>query len=564
MIAATLRHTFVSEMGRAKILPLTFLFSLLVLLVCPVSAQTPPPAPAWQKSFPHSIDWYVRTSAGVLLVRAGRSLTALDDQDGRQLWSFPEIEIGARGILPNERGKNLLEVPGLPILLLNRAKLPGKEGGQLLGINLWSGEIQWQQPELDDFLNLVPLYDSGRVLLLTKRIDKKLKTAILISRLSTPFLWAASLPSFYWSGPYPFRPELVMLDPLTGKIDWTQEYPHTLAPGFLDFQQFKGQLYLHEFSVNGNFLLGAIDLRTGRRLWEFKDDSILGADTLSPLLFVSGRVVLPAKKFVALDPSSNHPVWTIRKLGRISGILVDGDSILAVSGHRAFAIDAATGAVRWKMSAKSDLTNPVLLPEENAVIFCNKIDLLVIDISSGKVLRQAKTGLDENPITLRRVGKEFLLATREYASSLFHVSGERISDGPVIETVFPALSFAVSQPFPSIGTREVHEDFRDQLDANWTRLSEMSAGQSAQPLLDRLHPYLKPGAWAPEIYLSKAEQSGKWRFWRIDPTTGNRLQLEVRGSMPDANAIAGIVYVTQSDTLRAIRFPNSTTTASLQ
>jgi hypothetical protein len=39
---------------------------------------------------------------------------------------------------------------------------------------------------------------------------------------------------------------------------------------------------------------------------------------------------------------------------------------------------------------------------------------------------------------------------------------------------------------------------------------------------------------------------------------------EVRGSKPDANAIAGIVYIIHSDTLRAIRFPDSATRASLQ
>jgi hypothetical protein len=102
------------------------------------------------------------------------------------------------------------------------------------------------------------------------------------------------------------------------------------------------------------------------------------------------------------------------------------------------------------MSAKSNFTNPVLLPEQNAAILCNKTDLLIIETSSGKVLRQAKTNLDENPITLRRIGKEFVPATRPHASTLFNISGERFSDEPIIETTFPPVSFAVSQPFPPL------------------------------------------------------------------------------------------------------------------
>jgi hypothetical protein len=163
-------------MRQGKFGSLTLLFALLALQIRPAAAQSPPLATAWEKSFPHSIDWYIRTSAGILLVRCGKSLAALDGQDGRQLWSLPEIEIGGGGIGLNDRGKNLLEVPGLPVLLINRAKLPGREDGQLLGVKLSSGEIQWQQPELDDFLSLVPLYDSGRVLMVSKKVNKPLKT----------------------------------------------------------------------------------------------------------------------------------------------------------------------------------------------------------------------------------------------------------------------------------------------------------------------------------------------------------------------------------------------------
>jgi hypothetical protein len=63
------------------------------------------------------------------------------------------------------------------------------------------------------------------------------------------------------------------------------------------------------------------------------------------------------KNLVALESASNQPVWTVRHLGKISGLLIDKGSILGAAGRNAFAIEALSGTVRWKMSAKSNFTN---------------------------------------------------------------------------------------------------------------------------------------------------------------------------------------------------------------
>jgi hypothetical protein len=42
----------------------------------------------WRKEFPKEISWYVRTSPGILLVKAGKSLTAIDDWTDGNSGSF--------------------------------------------------------------------------------------------------------------------------------------------------------------------------------------------------------------------------------------------------------------------------------------------------------------------------------------------------------------------------------------------------------------------------------------------------------------------------------------------
>lgn len=48
----------------------------------------------WKKDFPKSVSWYVRTSPGILLVKSGKSLTALDGKNGRELWEHADVRFG--------------------------------------------------------------------------------------------------------------------------------------------------------------------------------------------------------------------------------------------------------------------------------------------------------------------------------------------------------------------------------------------------------------------------------------------------------------------------------------
>jgi len=45
----------------------------------------------WSKVFVKPVDWYERTSAGVVVVKAGKSFYALKEEDGEQLWMLPVV-----------------------------------------------------------------------------------------------------------------------------------------------------------------------------------------------------------------------------------------------------------------------------------------------------------------------------------------------------------------------------------------------------------------------------------------------------------------------------------------
>src|SRR5580700_5495414 len=108
---------------------------LIALCLAPRIAAAQSTELKWQKIFAKEISWYVRTSPGILLVKSDKGLTALDGSDGRQLWELPDVEPGGinlrniSGLLL--RGKNILEVPGLGVLLINRVKLSGDSAGRL-------------------------------------------------------------------------------------------------------------------------------------------------------------------------------------------------------------------------------------------------------------------------------------------------------------------------------------------------------------------------------------------------------------------------------------------------
>jgi outer membrane protein assembly factor BamB len=520
---------------KSPVSPLRAFFCVAVILALvgfnahPCRAQAPELSPAWDRQLPQPIEWYVRTSEGVLIVRAGETLSAIDGVDGRLLWTLPYIEIGgaygpkkemlSKMTGDSTRGRNLLEVPGLSILLINRAKLSKQDDpGHLLGVDLWSGKILWQQPELDELCQLIPFYERGRVLLVTAKI---------------------------------FRPQLTLLDPLTGHVDWTAEYPRLLNDWFLDFRELGGQVYLYE----PPFILGRIDMDNGKRLWEFTRDYRLFPYQVPDLEFAHGRVILAVKDVFAFDPASKTPVWTAPHMGVIRGIVVDQDLILGAGDNGAFALDSGTGALRWKIKTSGHATNLVLDEKDSAVAFCDNNNLVLVDVATGKVLRRTPHRLGSDPDFIVPIGKNFILVLGDNLAALLEISsGERLDSFPRPERAFPAFSFLVDQRV-LVGDASPPSDLARQLRNSWPKISaEESQNQAASAGLARLESFLTGDSAV--IYGNKSPDGG-WEFRRIDAVTGDMQQFDVKEGQPDPGSSLGLVYTVTGDHLRAAHIPTN-------
>jgi len=147
-------------------------------------------------------------------------LTALDGKDGRELWELADVRLGSTSLadMPGalERGLNVLEVPGMGVLLLNGARLPINAERRLIALNLITGERLWDAPPVDEIMTVIPLYENGQIVVVSRRVQKK----IFAAEAAGAAMAVEFSPLVLSALPFPYRFELERLDLATGKVQW--------------------------------------------------------------------------------------------------------------------------------------------------------------------------------------------------------------------------------------------------------------------------------------------------------------------------------------------------------
>jgi outer membrane protein assembly factor BamB len=541
---------------------------LLAFVSTPAAAHAAVPdlIAKWQQTFPDSVRWYVRTSLGILLVRSGTSLTAVDGVDGTKIWSLPEIEIG--GWLGKtrlaSRGDNLLEIPGYSILLINRAKLNKSKAkiGELLALDLWTGQLLWSQPELDNLATLVPRYESGKVLLVTtKPAVMSGKDLLMMDIGPVPYPNLVTLPY----GTIPFRAGLSLMDPLTGKTDWRTEYPRNFAiSSFFDVREIYGRLLLYEADYWGAITMRAVDFGSGNKLWEFngrRNPSLLNMPLLPQNM--ENHIILEDSGVVGLDPNSGDRTWNTSKIGSVAGLVADGDAVLGVGSKGAFALDAKTGAALWQSSEYGHATNPLFYKDGNILAFCTTADVIVLDASSGHLLRKIPLYLDAEPFWISRVGKKFLIAFSDSQAGVYDLeAGKKIGFEDKAKGALPSLSFLMRQYLPSLGDPAPPPDIRRQLQQGWPSILERAKqNENSQKMVERLQPFLgstvDDGFDSSDSTVYATSGIDNWRLWHVNPETGLTEAVELKGSQPDASLAMGLAFFVDGKTLKAVEWKSS-------
>jgi outer membrane protein assembly factor BamB len=525
-------------MNRYLILFILAALGALSLLARPGAAQLG--EPRWQKEFPDSVSWFARTSPGILLVRAGRSLTALDPLDGRQLWSFTDVEfVGHTRLLsrpPSGRASNILEVPGTGVLLLNRAKFPGDSQGHLVAFNLTTGERLWELPQIENLTKAIPLAGTTQAVL----VSTLLQTAMDALERTSFILSDSSL----WPG-YEFHFEFRRIDALTGKIVWTSEFKKIFFPGEFEVNALGDQLVVYV----QNRVIGSFSLADGSHLWQ---EGQLGQRDNRlprlPLLRANGHLVYVKKNVRAVDGATKQLVWEIRDLGKVTGIILAGDTVIAVGHSQVAAVDSSTGKQDWRNETYGHSTNLLWDKRSDTILYVDGRGLHGVDRKSGKHLLDAPLLADDPPQFLSFAGSETVVAISRKQVSAYDIhTGKKLFDGGKPDGFFSSYASLASTPLPNEG---------GGLNL-WTVTPAETGG-----LEGSVKNGLLPPEWQSRIVglpdspygvtdaYETTTDTGDTKIWWIDPESNRKVEITPAGAQHDISLALGMVFVAEGNQVR--------------
>jgi len=510
-------------------------FLLNPLLVRPQSLET-----RWRKEFSSDIEWYVRTSPGILVVKSGQGLTALDPRDGRQLWALSEVKGSGPAhdaeSLGYYRGRNLLEVPGTGVLILNRMKLPGDSDGQLTGINLETGARVWKQPQIDGLVMAVPLQSSPDVVLVSIHLDRKTMARNLL-------LTAGEAPLLY----YPYRLQFRRLNPLTGETRWMIEYPRTFNTLATTVTVAGDQLFFN----HSNILLASLDLATGKQLWEEDFKGVGGFQSPVPIAKAEHLLFYGRKTVRAVDPATSQLSWEIKNLGKVTGIALCDDLLVAIGEDNVAAVDAKGGRERWRIKTHGHTTNLLWDKASDTIIYVDGKGLHTAERTTGKLLVNMKLdspGHDVfHPLQIRMASSEVaVLIARGQVFAYNFKTGKHLLTAGVLTGFYPSVVFSNRWPRPPVGDDLVQELRTASAKDDWECVRQGTLlSASAQKNLDRC----RSGADSQmEAYETQSEDGAR-KIWWIDQKTGLQAGFGVTGTQHDVSRQLGMVLAVEKNAI---------------
>jgi hypothetical protein len=307
-----------------------------------------------------------------------------------------------------------------------------------------------------------------------------------------------------------------------------------------------------------------------------------------PIQFLGKKIVLAGKGIYALDALTLAPLWTAKKLDWIYDLVV-GEEVIFASGKKGVvALDESSGEILWRVEAEKGATNLVWFEEENLLVFSDNTGLVMVNGSSGEIVRRRSLDLEERIVFLRKVGLDFLLvSTGKDVALLEREAWEPIWKDTAPDAALAPVDYLVTYPRPKLGsagmwgelgvkkpgfwsglwsgqsgvaTFQPREQTERQLRGAWDMLRQQAEGHApAQTLLERLQTGIEGGSERMPVYATEVAKD-TWKLWRIDSSTGGREEWFVNGSQPDVIEGFGLAYIVSGDTLRAVRLTASAST----
>jgi outer membrane protein assembly factor BamB len=501
----------------------------------------------WKKDFPKSVSWYVRTSPGILLVKSGKSLTALDGKDGRELWELADVRLGSTSLadMPGalERGLNVLEVPGMGVLLLNGARLPINAERRLIALNLITGERLWDAAPVDEIMTVIPLYENGQIVVVSRRVQKK----IFAAEAAGAAMAVEFSPLVLSALPFPYRFELERLDLATGKVQWNEEYPRTFGPGATSVNAIGDHLFVYF----GNHFLGCVDLANGKVLWEDGAKHLWSGSPPLPMRMANGRLIYGSKEVQAIDPETEKVAWIIEDLGEVTGIFVHDGLAVAIGEKRMAAVDTTTGAERWSRKTHGHTTNLLWEKGTETLLYMDWKGLHRAERTTGKSLLDAKLQTDTPPHYLRMAGPKAVVAIGCNETDCYNTeTGTKLFTEAKLSALFRAEAFLDNWPLPEDGQGLVRMVPVPSVDEEWESIRQWTL-LSATELQNMAESATQQDGLL-DVYQTETEK-GERRIWWVDGQTNRQMVIRPAAKQHDVSRQLGTVFAVNGKTLWAAK-----------
>lgn len=373
----------------------------LALFAVPASAAQK----LWSAKLKEKPTWHQLTELGTLLVGSKGAVRSYDPDTGELLWMRDDLD--------KTSSFNLREVRGTPYLLGNYAK--GMGGSKIIFFNVdyLTGETLWKTEELTgQYLAAYPIPSHGLALFVYHSwMGSKKETGMMLRAhdiVTGELKWqtrftknnGVRLHMADNTGAFSARMDLSgyhdpvvdgdvaylgyrgvdALDLTTGKILWTQEF----KPGAKDWKRTYAPI-----RVDGDRVIGA----GGGSLYVFNK-----AD--GTVRWQSDRISSYAGLFKARDNAIVAQVEPIngKIFIRFGGNFSNGKNVMLREPLGVAAFDGTTGDLVYKSAKpKHGITNLMVLPKYNVVLFADAKRLFGLDVSGDTVVEKF-----EEPIEFKR------------------------------------------------------------------------------------------------------------------------------------------------------------------
>lgn|GEM_PF-2494413 len=431
---------------------------LCILVVCglalaarPVMGEKLKLKLKWSQEFAKPVDWYVRTSAGIIVAKSGKSLVGIDELDGSLLWTLSDLDLDRTGkwrgsrYSSDGRAHDVMEIPGMGILLLNRVKLPGDKEGRLMAVNLETGKRLWDRKATDELMTAIPLYAAGEAILVSRRLQMKrlVEETIVAAAVSTQ----VPLVGFFMT-PYPYHFQLTRLDLATGTAKWSEEYDRLFTPGTARFRATEGAVLLY-FS---NRLMSSFNLENGKLMWEDGEKSSGNVRLPLPVTTTGGKLIYSSEYVRAVEPATQKEIWSIEELGNVTGIGVRDGIVVALGEKKMAAVDLESGKERWRLKTHGQTTNLLWDKATDELIYGDSKGLHAVESATGKTILDIPIRAESWPHLIRQTSGETVvtIAAMELCGYNFKTGKKLFAEGE-LKSFFRPNSFVDNWPMPEDG-----------------------------------------------------------------------------------------------------------------